>query len=219
MPSPTSSSPAADRRRAAWAAALLLLAVPAAATPCATSEACLRALAAAQAETRTLDARFTQTKHVALLDAPLVSTGRFRFRAPDHVRLDVEAPQPATILIAGRAVHIPGLPAGEQRALAASPMAALFTELGALMAGDLAAPPPGLRVAAQGVADGIAVTLTPTTTDGRRVFETMTLRFAGTPPAIRTLRLDDALGDHLEVELRDVQRNVELPDAVFAPPP
>jgi len=223
MPSPTSSSPAAERARrrrrgAAVATALVVLAGPAAAAPCATSERCLRALAAAHGDTRTLDARFTQTKHVSLLDEPLVSSGRFRFRAPDHVRLDVETPQPATILIAGPAVHIPSLPEGEQRALAAGPMAALFSELGALMAGNLATPPADLRVAAQGSADGIAVTLTPTTADSRRMFQTMVLRFAGTPPTIRALRLDDGLGDHLEVELHEVRRNVELPDAVFAPP-
>jgi outer membrane lipoprotein-sorting protein len=35
---------------------------------------------------------------------------------------------------------------------------------------------------------------------------------------VSSMRLDDALGDRLEVELRDVQRNVELPDALFAQP-
>jgi outer membrane lipoprotein-sorting protein len=91
-------------------------------------------LAAAQASTRSIDARFVQTKHLSLLDEPLVSTGRFRFRRPDHVRLDVETPHPSTILIAGRSVTIPGLPATEQRAVAESPMAAMFTELGAVFA-------------------------------------------------------------------------------------
>ncbi len=221
MPSPTSSSPVAERRRrraALAAVALLALAGRAAAAPCASSDECLRVLATAQAETRTLDARFTQTKHVSLLDEPLVSSGRFRFRAPDHVRLDIETPQPATILIAGRAIHIPGLPEGEQRALAASPMAALFGQLGALMAGNLATPPADVHVAAQGSTDGIAVTLTPTTAAGQRVFQTMVLRFAGPPPTIRWMRLDDTLGDHLEVELHEVRRNIELPDAVFAAP-
>lgn len=216
----TSSAPRAERRRITLlVAALLSVAGAAAAAPCTSTESCLQAVTTAQADTRTLDARFVQTKHISLLDAPLVSTGRFRFRHPDHVRLDVETPQPATILIAGRAVRIPGLPESEQRALAASPLAAMFTELGALFAGTLSAAPAHFRIAARPDAGaGIVVTLTPTAPEFARLFRTIELRLAGTPLGVRAMRLDEALGDHLVVELRDVRRNVEFPDALFTAP-
>jgi len=205
-------------RRAAWALGALLFAAPAAAAPCDTSDACLEVLAAAQTATRTVDARFVQTKHVSLLDAPLISTGRFRFRRPDHVRLDVESPQPTTILIAGRTVTIPGLAASEQQALAGSPMTTMFTELGALFAGQLDRAPAHFAVMARGSGDAIDVTLTPTAPDFQRLFRSIALRFAGPQTVIQSMRLDDALGDRLDVELRDVRTNVELPDAVFAQP-
>ncbi len=194
------------------------LATAAAGAPCASTDACLDVLRTAQASTTTIDARFVQTKHVSLLDEPLVSTGRFRFRRPDHVRLDIEAPHPSTILIAGRAVTIPGLPATEQHALAGSPMAAMFTELGALFAGTIERAPAHFTVAARGEGDAIVVTLTPTVADYQRLFSTIELRFAGPQTMVQSMRLDDALGDRLDVELRDVRRNVELPDAMFAHP-
>ncbi|MBX3024710.1 outer membrane lipoprotein carrier protein LolA [bacterium] len=197
---------------------LLLLAGAAGAAPCDSTATCLAALNAAQAATRSVDARFVQTKHVSLLDQPLISTGRFRFRRPDHVRLDIETPRPSTILIAGRAVTIPGLPPSEQRALADSPMAAMFTELGAVFAGNLDRAPAHFAIVARADGDDIEVTLTPTAPDFQRLFRAITLRFAGAAPTVRSMRLDDELGDRLEVELRDVAYNVDLPDALFAQP-
>ena len=206
-------------RRACLAAALVaVLHSPASAAPCDSTDACLRVLAAAQATTRSVDARFVQTKHVSLLDAPLVSTGRFRFRRPDRVRLDVETPRPTTILIAGRSVTIPGLTETEQQAVADSPMATMFTELGALFAGSLDRAPAHFAIEARGTDDGVAVTLTPRAPEFQRLFRTIVLRFGGPEAVVRSMRLDEALGDHLEVELRDVRRNVELPDALFTTP-
>lgn len=206
--------------RRAWVAIALVGALRAAApaASCDSTETCLAVLHAAQASTRTIDARFVQTKHLSLLDEPLVSTGRFRFRRPDHVRLDVETPRPTTILIAGRSVTIPGMAAAEQTAVAGSPMAAMFTELGALFAGTLDRAPAHFRIDARGAGDAIEVTLTPTAPDYQRLLRTITLRFGGPATLIQSMRLDEALGDYLEVELRDVHRNVELPDAIFAAP-
>lgn len=206
-------------RRALIAGLLLpLLPAAAAAVLCDSTAACLAKLNTAQAATRTVDARFVQTKHLSLLDEPLVSTGRFRFRRPDHVRLDIETPRPSTILIAGRSVTIPGLPAAEQKALADSPMAAMFTELGAVFAGNLDRAPAHFTIDARGTDEAIEVTLTPTAAEYQRLFRTIALRFSGPEAMVQSMRLDDALGDHLVVELRDVRRNVDLPDAVFAQP-
>jgi outer membrane lipoprotein-sorting protein len=217
---PISSCRRAERLRRALRAGLLLPLLPAAAaaTLCDSTAACLARLDAAQAATRTVDARFVQTKHLSLLDEPLISTGRFRFRRPDHVRLDIETPRPSTMLIAGRAVTIPGLAAAEQKALADSPLAAMFTELGAVFAGNLERAPAHFTIATRSTADAIEVTLTPTASEYQRLFRTITIRFAGADTMVQSMRLDDALGDHLEVELRDVRRNIDLPDAVFAQP-
>src|SRR5260221_5677279 len=108
------------------AAALVQAAVASGA--CDSTDACLKAVEAAQAETRTISAHFTQTKHLSLLEEPLVATGRFLFKRPDRMRLDIELPRPATILINGRDIHIPGMSESDQQQLAITPMAAMFTE-------------------------------------------------------------------------------------------
>lgn len=44
-----------------------------------------------------LDARFRQTKHIALLREPLVSTGRVRFEFPGGLRWEVVEPEPLVV--------------------------------------------------------------------------------------------------------------------------
>lgn len=209
-------------RRRDFALAILAVTLAAAAraadAPCDSTETCLRALAAAQESTRTIDARFVQTKHLALLDEPLVSTGRFRFRRPDRMRIDVEKPRALTIVVAGDQLTVPGMPERERRAMAGSPMAGMFREIGALFAGQLAKPPPGFAMDARAADGGVEVRLTPTAAEYQQLFQRIALRFHGRDLTLQAMRLDEALGDRLEIELRDVQRNVELPDDAFQPP-
>jgi outer membrane lipoprotein-sorting protein len=182
---------------------------------CTSTATCLRAIDAAQAETRTLSARFVQTKHLSLLDEPLVSTGRFFFARPDRMRLEIETPHQSTIVINGRRVSIPGLQQRDSEALAASPMAAMFIELGALFTGSTKALDTRFAVEATSVGDGVDLTLTPTVPAWKDLFKTIELRFSGEPLTIGAMRLDDALGDRLAIEMRDVERNPTLPDSLF----
>lgn len=196
---------------------LVLLATPAYAA-CDSTESCLQVIDAAQGNTQTLRARFIQTKHLALLDEPLVSTGRFVFKRPDRMRLEIESPRPATIVINGRQVSIPGLSEGDQKQLAMTPMTAMFTELGAMFGGSAAALQQHFQVSAKPVDGAIEVTLVPTLPDWQRLFRTIALRFAGPDLVVTQMRLDDAMGDHLEIAMSDVQRNQEIPDSEFTVP-
>ena len=47
-------------------------------------------------------AHFRQTKHVALLREPLVSTGRMSFEPPERVRWEVEEPEPFVVEAEGQ---------------------------------------------------------------------------------------------------------------------
>lgn len=203
---------------------LLLLAVAlttggAYAAPCNSTTTCLAGVEAAQRDTTSLRARFVQTKHLSLLDEPLVSTGRFYFARPDRMRLDIEQPQPATVLINGRDISIPGLQAQEKQAMANSPMASMFAELGSLFAGSPAALQKHFTVSAAPVGDAVELTLVPTAPAWQKLYKTIVLRFGGAPLVIRSMRLDDSLGDRLEIEMRDVERNPTLPDSLFTTAP
>jgi len=216
----SSSPPRRVRRRSALLGIpllLLALATPAGAA-CDSTESCLRAVDAAQQQTHTVSARFTQTKHLALLDEPLVSTGRFVFKRPDRMRLEIETPRAAIIVINGRQVSIPGLSPSDQQQLALTPMTAMFTELGAMFAGSTSGLHKSFEVSAAPADGAIEVTLSPTVPDWQRLFRTIALRFAGPDLVISSMRLDDALGDRLDIAMSDVRRNQDVPDSLFAIP-
>jgi outer membrane lipoprotein-sorting protein len=199
--------------------ALSVLQAVAAHADCTSTDSCLQAVDAAQAETRTISARFTQTKHLSLLDEPLVATGRFTFKRPDRMRLDIESPHAATVLINGRQISLPGLSESDRQQLGMTPMAAMFTELGAMFAGSPSALRQHFDVVAEPVDGGILVTLTPTVPDWQRLFRTIRLRFVGPDLVIGAMQLDDALGDRLDIAMNDVERNRDVPDSLFAAPP
>jgi outer membrane lipoprotein-sorting protein len=196
---------------------LILIAARAGAT-CDSTESCLRAIDAAQQQTQSVSARFTQTKHLALLDQPLVSTGRFAFQRPDRMRLEIETPRAAVIVINGRQISIPGLSAADQQQLALTPMTAMFTELGAMFGGSAGALQQHFEVSATPAGDAIEVTLRPTVPEWQRLFRTIALRFAGPDLLISSMQLDDALGDQLEIAMSDVQRNQNIPSTLFDVP-
>lgn len=197
---------------------LLVIAAPAHGA-CDSTDSCLAAIEAAQKDTRTVSARFTQTKHLSLLDEPLISTGRFVFKRPDRMRLDIDSPRAATILINGRDISIPGISDSDKQQLAMTPMAAMFTELGGMFSGSPAALRQHFQVAAAPADGAIEVTLTPTVQAWQRLFRTIQLRFTEPDLVIGSMRLDDALGDRLEIVMRDVQRNQDIPDSEFAAQP
>lgn len=200
------------------ALALLSAAIAAGVPPCGSTRECLAAIEAAQSGTRTISARFVQVKHVSLLDEPLTSRGRFFFRRPDRIRLEIEEPVRTAIVIDGAEIHIPDLPESERKAMSMAPMAAMFTQLGALFTGSTAALEDGFEVKATGAGDGIDVVLLPRLESWRRLFRRIELRFAGAPLMTREVRLEDAFGDRLEVKMEDVERNPDLPETLFAAP-
>lgn len=186
---------------------------------CSSTEACLRAIEAAQRETRTIEADFVQVKHLSLLDEPLTSSGRFVFKRPDRIRLQVDQPQPTTIVINGKDVSIPSLmnlPASEKQAIAMAPIAGMFTQLGAIFTGSTRTLQEGFEVAArQADADTIEVKLKPRVAAWQRLFRSIEIHFGGPDLLAQQLRLEDGFGDQLDITLRNVQRNRDVPDASF----
>jgi outer membrane lipoprotein-sorting protein len=203
------------RWREPWIVGAALASAAVASAACDSTDACLKAIEAAQAETRTISARFTQTKHLSLLDEPLVATGRFLFERPDRMRLDIESPRPATILINGRDIRIPGMSESDQQQLAITPMAAMFTELGAMFSGSATVLRQHFDLVAKPADGAIEVTLTPTVPDWQKLFRTIQLRFAEPDLVIDSMQFDDALGDRLDIAMSDVHRNQDLPDDEF----
>jgi outer membrane lipoprotein-sorting protein len=184
---------------------------------CTSTESCLQAVATAQSDTRTIEADFVQVKHLGLLAEPLVSSGRFAFKQPDRVRLDVESPDPATILIDGRNVRIPGLTEQQQKAVGVAPVGAMFGQLAKIFRGDVEELRKDFDVTAEADGTGVRIRLVPRRVDWKKAFRSIELRFSEELTHLETLRTDDELGDSLEVTLRNVRRNRDLSDAFFRP--
>ena len=182
---------------------------------CASTETCLHEIEQAQQDTRTITAHFVQVKHLSLLDEPLTSTGRFVFKRPDRVLLEIEQPQPARVVIKGQDVQIPNLSERDRQALAMAPMGAMFTQLSAIFTGAPQALRSNFDVDAREDEGTIHITLVPRREARQRMFRQIDLRFARPELLAREIRLEDAFGDHLEITLRDAQRNTEVPDSTF----
>ena len=195
----------------------LAAARPALGAPCAETADCLAAIEKAQQHTETLQADFEQEKHLALLEQPLVSRGRFLFKRPDRVRLEVREPQAATLVIRGSEVHIPGISSEDAKALSMTPTAAMFSRLGALFTGAIRELEEDFDVAARPAGAAIEVALTPRRERWREVMRRIELRFSGPDLAVEEIRMEDSLGDRLRIKLRDLRRNADLPDSLFEP--
>jgi len=182
---------------------------------CASTETCLQAIERAQLDTRTITAEFVQVKHLSLLDEPLVSSGRFVFKRPDRMVLNIEQPQRTSVVIKGQDVQIPNLPEHERQALGMAPIAAMFTQLGAIFTGSMSVLRQGFDVAAHEEDATIRVYLVPRQAAWKQMFQTIDICFGGPDLLAQEVRLVDALGDSLEITLRSVQRNVDVPDSTF----
>lgn len=116
--------------------AFVLLAPAAASTPPAASsvEAAparpqdARTLLAAMARLQGLEARFTETKTIALLKAPLVSHGVLYYLAPGHLVRVVETPSPSTVRIGPERLEVRDASGAQQFDLRARPDIKTFVE-------------------------------------------------------------------------------------------
>jgi outer membrane lipoprotein-sorting protein len=137
------------------------------------------------------------------------------FKRPDKVRLDVETPRPATVLVDGRDISIPGMTESDKQQIGMTPMAQLFSELGAMFGGSPAALERHFDVVGQSSGNAIVVSLTPKLADWQRLFRRIQLTFTEPSLLLGAMQLDDPLGDRLEIVMSDVQRNIDLPDSTF----
>lgn len=182
---------------------------------CQTKPDCMEAIRAAHRDLSTLTATIVQTKHLGLLDEPLISTGRLAFKRPDSLLLQMESPRPMRIVINGSRVSLPGLGAEAKSALTGAPTAVL-RRLQAIFAGELSTLEESFEIRATEDDAGIAVELEPRDPQMFNTVRTMELRFERPTLLLRTIRMRNALGDALEIALSDIQRNPALPDPTFA---
>ena len=144
-------------------AALCLLAGLLAAVPARADPATLRQIAQGLANQPSRTTRFTEEKHISSLTQPVRSEGSMVFRKPDTLEQHTTAPQPETLVIAGREVSI-SRPGAATRRLSVddSPALRILADtLRGALAGDLAALRRHFRVSEAGPLSAWRITLLP----------------------------------------------------------
>lgn len=168
---------------------------------------CLTALTESRAKGAILRGRFRQTKHVALLREPLISTGTFLIAPPDRVRWEVTTPEALVIEVTDGRLRAG--PPGKLEEVRHVPVAAL-AEIGGVLAGD----PRALRTRFQvrrGERPG-AFVLVPEDAALKRVIDKIELSLDAGTGAPRRVVLFEQGGDSSEIEFLEVQQEVREGD-------
>lgn len=194
--------------RALWLmaiAASVWLRCAGASAACSDSTACLREIGAAQKQVRSLSARFVQTKHLALLEEPIVSTGTFAFKHPDQVLWKIDEPA-FEVRINGAKIQ---LPEGVEPGMRSMPpgLEGLLGAMSAVFTGDIDAASRRFNMEAKEEGGDVVVRMSPKESADRRLLGDMRLNFARPDLVLRTMHLEEAVGDSLDIEFRDTHRN------------
>lgn len=171
---------------AGWAA----LATPAAQAAPLTLDQLMTGLARQSHERAT----FTETKSIAMLDAPVVSSGELLFVAPSRLEKHTLKPRPESMVLdddsltltRGRRTHVLRLQDYPQ-------VAAMIESIRATLAGDREALERVYRLALAGDAERWTLTLTPR--DARVGQVISRIRMAGSKSRVRSIEIEQADGD------------------------
>ena len=114
----------------ALVAGVLLWSLPALAKPAPAAKAppTIDALLAGLAKAPGLYARFTEEKHLTLLQQPLVTTGSIYFAPPARFARVTEKPMPSTLVVDGNQLRFGNADGQESMNLGANPVARLFAD-------------------------------------------------------------------------------------------
>ena len=182
-------------------------AAPGAAGKCDSPSACFERFAALQHEIRTLSARFRQTKRIALMREPLVSSGTLLFSAPDRIRWEVLQPEPLVVEIAGAKMRA-GEP-GKEESVEAAGAAAVFRDLGSIFTATAEYARTRFAIEA-GTAGPDSFKLVPRDPTVSRTIASLELTIDPATGVLRRATIREANGDQTEIDLFDVQRNREV---------
>lgn len=169
---------------------------------CGTPQHCFARMTDAQRGVARIRAGFRQTKRVALLTDPLVSTGRFGFERPDRVRWEMVTPEPLIVEIAGSTLRAG--PPGAVADVDAGPAVGLFRDLGGIFTGASDYAGEQRFTLAAGTSGPWSFVLTPRDPSVARVIRGIEIELDPASGGPRRVAITESGGDRTEIELLDV---------------
>ena len=174
----------------------------------------------AMSEVRTVQARFVQVQHRALLAKPLESTGTLAFSRPDRILWKVEAPASSVFVIDGTKVGMayPDLGVREEMDLEGNPDAERLTRgLMVWLAGDLEQVTRDYLVTWSPGPPSVA-TLVPRDDTLSALLSKLELTISGEPPRVDRVVMYEPDGDRIEIALSDLVLDPSLSSDTFKLP-
>lgn len=156
----------------------------------------LQSLMSQLAVTESSSVRFTETKHLAVLKAPLELRGTLRFRRPDYLERRVEAPFEERFVVEGDRVTLERKVTGERHQLSLRSQPALWAfieSIRATLRGDLATLERFYRVDLHGEPNSWTINLLPRDVEMGKLVSV--IRMSGTGGELRTIEVLEASGD------------------------
>lgn len=145
-------------------------------------------------------ASFVERKHLAVLDAPVESSGELRFRAPDRLEKITVKPRPESLVLEGDTLTVTR---GERRHVVRlsdyREVAAFVDSIRATLAGDRAALERTYALSLAGTAERWSLTLLPR--DPRMAEVVLRITIAGSRAQLREIEILQADGDRSVMEI------------------
>ena len=187
---PPSSRPSLHGTLAAMLAAVVLLAwsVPAFAAWD------LQQLMDALAQNKSGRATFVETKHIAMLDRPVVSSGELLYTAPDRLEKRTLKPKPESMIVQGNELTIERGVRTYRVQLAAQPQLAAFIDsIRGTLAGDRKALERNYRLGLEGTPQDWVLQLVPLDEKMQAVIKQ--IRISGVQDQVKSVEITQADGD------------------------
>ena len=156
------------------------------------------------ASVESAQARFVETRHSALLKAPLVLQGTLAYRRPDRVEKHVLAPYDERIIVEGGRLTVDNRTRSRKQVLAVSSapgLAALVESIRATRAGDLPALQRHFALQVEGTRERWTLILRPL--DAQVGDYVVSLTLSGSGARISQVTIEETSGDRSVMEIRE----------------
>ena len=145
-------------------------------------------------QTRSAQATFVETKSIAMLDAPVESSGELLYKAPDYFEKRTLEPKPESMVLDGNTLIMERGKKKRSLQLQSYPEVAAFIEsIRGTLAGDRKALENAYELTLQGSQQDWELLLTPTDSKMKKMVER--IRISGVEDELRTIEISQADGD------------------------
>ena len=171
-------------------------------------------------EVRSLRTHFVQEKRMKILARPLVSKGRFFFRAPADIRWEYDEPIRSVLLVAqgdARRYTLRAQVWEEDRGAGLDAMRFVLQDLSGWVSGDFDASRHFRPDLLQG--PPARVVLTPRDASMERFIERVVLTLSATPGVIESVEIVEDPESITRIEFRNTELNVPFPPGFFREAP